>query len=66
MSQLAATGAPVSTHNGSAGTFFCHTIIYPSERVAFVVITNAGGEAAEQACYALRRRLRQLFLRQEL
>jgi len=66
VSQVAATGAPVSQHDGSAGTFFCHTIIYPSERVAFVVITNAGGEAAEQACYALRRRLRKLFLRQEL
>ena len=66
VSQLAATGAPVSTHDGSAGTFFCHTSIYPSERVAFVVITNAGGAAAEQACYALRRRLRKLFLRREL
>lgn len=65
VSQVAATGAPVSAHDGSAGTFFCHTIIYPSERVAFVVITNAGGEAAEQACYALRRTLRKLFLRQE-
>ena len=66
VSQVAATGAPVSAHDGSAGTFYCHTIIYPSERVAFVVITNAGGAAAEQACYALRRRLRKLFLRQEL
>ncbi|MGI4736533.1 MAG: serine hydrolase domain-containing protein [Janthinobacterium lividum] len=64
--QVAATGAPVSSHNGSAGTFFCHTIIYPSEQVAFVVITNAGGEAAEQACYALRRRLHKMRLRQEL
>lgn len=66
VSQVAVTGAPVSEHDGSAGTFFCHTIIYPSERVAFVVITNAGGEAAEQVCYALRRRMRKLFSRQEL
>ncbi|MGI4875609.1 MAG: serine hydrolase domain-containing protein [Janthinobacterium lividum] len=64
--QVAATGAPVSSHDGSAGTFFCHTIIYPGEQVAFVVVTNAGGEAAEQACYALRRRLRKLRQRQEL
>lgn len=63
---VAATGAPVSSHDGSAGTFFCHTIIYPGEQVAFVVITNAGGEAAEQACYALRRRLRKMRLRKEL
>lgn len=66
VSKIAATGAPVSLHDGSAGTFFCHTIIYPSEQVAFVVITNAGGEAAEQACYALRRRLRKMRLHQKL
>jgi D-alanyl-D-alanine carboxypeptidase len=61
VSTAAGTGAPVSMHDGSAGTFFCHTIIFPSERVAYVVITNAGGEAAEAACYALRRRLRKLM-----
>lgn len=55
-----ATGALVSLHDGSAGTFFCHAILYPSERVAFVVLANAGDERARQACYALRRRLRQL------
>lgn len=58
---VAETGAPVSVHDGSAGTFFCHTIIFPSEHVAYVIITNAGGPAAEAACYALRRRLRKLL-----
>lgn len=66
VSKVAATGAPVSLHDGSAGTFFCHTIIYPAEQVAFVIITNAGGEAAEQACYALRRRLRKMRMNKEL
>jgi D-alanyl-D-alanine carboxypeptidase len=61
VSTAASTGAPVSVHDGSAGTFFCHTIIFPSERVAYVVITNAGGPAAEAASYALRRRLRKLM-----
>lgn len=61
VNKVAETGAPVSVHDGSAGTFFCHTIIFPSERVAYVVITNAGGPAAEAACYALRRRLRKLL-----
>lgn len=65
VSKVATTGAPVSLHDGSAGTFFCHTILYPSEQVAFVVITNAGGKAAEQACHALRR-LRKMRLHQEL
>ena len=63
---LAATGAPVSLHNGSAGTFFCHAILFPSQRVAFVVLTNDGDEPAEKACYALRRRLKQLYLQGQL
>ena len=61
VSTVAGTGAPVSLHDGSAGTFFCHTIIFPSERAAYVVITNAGEPAAEEASYALRRRLRKLL-----
>jgi D-alanyl-D-alanine carboxypeptidase len=60
--KLAGTGAPVSWHNGTAGTFFCHTILYPSQKVAFVVLTNAGGTGAEQACTQLRQRLKKLYL----
>lgn len=63
VSALAATGAPVSFHDGTAGTFYCHAILYPSQKVAFVVLTNAGGEPAAQACLALRRRLKALYLR---
>lgn len=59
---LATTGAPVSLHDGSAGTFFCHTILFPSQQVALVVLTNDGDAPAKQACYALRRRLKQLYL----
>ncbi|MGI4762151.1 MAG: serine hydrolase domain-containing protein [Janthinobacterium lividum] len=60
--KLAGTGAPVSWHNGTAGTFFCHTILYPSQKVAFVVLANAGGDGAEQACTKLRQRLKKLYL----
>ena len=63
VSQLVATGAPISFHDGTAGTFYCHAILYPSQKVAFVVLTNAGGEPAAQACAALRRRLKALYLR---
>ena len=62
VSRVAATGAPVSFHDGSAGTFYCHTILYPQEQVAFVVLANSGEDSAQQACYALRRRLRQLYV----
>lgn len=59
---LAATGAPVSFHDGTAGTFFCHAILFPSQQVAFAVVTNAGGASAQQACTELRRRLKKLYL----
>jgi CubicO group peptidase (beta-lactamase class C family) len=62
VTSLATTGAPVSFHDGTAGTFFCHAILFPSQRVAFVVVTNAGGAPAQQACTDLRRRLKKLYL----
>jgi len=66
VSSLAATGAAVSSHDGSAGTFFCHTILYPGQQVAFVVLTNDGDEPARRACHALRRRLKALYLNGKL
>lgn len=63
--RAAATGEPISFHDGSAGSFYAHAILYPRQRVAFLVLANAGGEVAEQACNALRR-LRQLYQRHEL
>lgn len=66
VSTLATTGAPVSFHDGTTGTFFCHTILYPSQQVAFVVLTNDGDEVARLACYALRRRLKSLYLQGKL
>jgi D-alanyl-D-alanine carboxypeptidase len=62
VSKLAATGAPISYHDGSAGTFFCSAFLYPSLQVAIVVLTNAGGLPAEQACAELRVRLRKLYM----
>ena len=63
---LATTGAPVSFHDGTTGTFFCHTILFPSQQVAFVILTNDGDEPARLACYALRRRLKSLYLQGQL
>jgi len=62
VTKLSGTGAPVSFHDGTAGTFYCHAILYPSQKVALVVLTNQGGPAAEKACNELRRRLKRLFL----
>lgn len=60
--KLDTTGALVSFHDGTTGTFYCHTILIPSQKVAFVVLTNQGGDAAEHACNELRIRLNKLYL----
>jgi hypothetical protein len=41
---------------------FFATPLFPSQRVAFVVLTNAGIKGAEQACTLLRQLLKQLWL----
>jgi D-alanyl-D-alanine carboxypeptidase len=64
--KLDTTGALVSFHNGTAGTFYCHAILVPSQKVAFVVLTNQGGDAAENACNELRIRLNKLYLQGKL
>jgi D-alanyl-D-alanine carboxypeptidase len=56
------TGEVISFHDGTAGTFYCHTVLVPSQKVAFVVMTNQGGDAAEEACNNLRIRLNKLYL----
>jgi D-alanyl-D-alanine carboxypeptidase len=60
--KLDTTGALVSFHDGSVGTFYCHTILVPSQKVAFVLLTNQGGDAAENACIELRICLNKLYL----
>ena len=44
-------GGLISTHSGTTRTFFIYTAIHPSQRIAFVVVTNAGGNAAKKACH---------------
>ena len=44
---------PVSQIEGSAGTFYCHTIIVPEDDFAYVVMTNAGGPIATAGIYEL-------------
>jgi D-alanyl-D-alanine carboxypeptidase len=64
--KLDTTGALISFHNGTAGTFYCHAILVPSQKIAFVVLTNQGGSAAENACNKLRIRLNKLYLQGKL
>jgi D-alanyl-D-alanine carboxypeptidase len=47
----ASRGGLISTHSGTTRTFFSYMALYPSQQVAFVVLTNAGGNAAKKACH---------------
>jgi CubicO group peptidase (beta-lactamase class C family) len=47
----------VSTHNGSAGTFLCHTSLLPEKNVALAIITNAAGRQSRDAVNRLREHL---------
>jgi len=39
----------ISTHDGSAGNFYCHVTLFPDIDLGIVVITNAEGKAATEA-----------------
>ncbi len=47
----ASRGGLISTHSGTTRTFYSYMALYPSQQVAFVVLTNAGGNAAKKACH---------------
>ena len=50
-------GKAVSQMDGSAGTFYCHSIIVPADDFAYVVMTNAGGPEAMAGVYQLSARI---------
>lgn len=50
-------GKNVSQFDGSAGTFYCHTIVVPGDDFAFVIMANAGGEQAQHGIYELSARI---------
>ena len=51
----------VSTHNGSAGNFYAHTMIYKEKKIAFIVIANASSPSTDKAVLQLRRYLFDLY-----
>lgn len=44
-----------ATHNGSAGTYFCHTFIIKENDLAFIVVSNSAEEEAEKAIFEIRK-----------
>ncbi|MGI4741026.1 MAG: serine hydrolase domain-containing protein [Janthinobacterium lividum] len=62
VSGLASRGTLRSMHDGTTRTFYCHTVLYPDQRIAFVVLTNAGGTPAKKACHELAQDLWKRYL----
>lgn len=50
-------GVKVSFHDGSAGTYYCHTILYPEKKMAVVVMANAADQEQVEGIYKLRKRI---------
>ncbi len=51
----------VSTHNGSAGNFYCHTMLFKEKKIAIVVIANASSPTVNDAVIRLRRLLFNMY-----
>lgn len=51
----------VSTHDGSAGTFYTHTSIFKEKDLALVIFVNASNIYATKAVYTLKKRLLAIY-----
>jgi CubicO group peptidase (beta-lactamase class C family) len=49
------TGEPASYHDGSAGTYYCHTIVFPQKQMAITVVANAAEEKHMKGIMELRK-----------
>lgn len=47
-------GKTISFHDGSAGTYYCHTILYPEKKMGVVVMANAADQEQIKGIYKLR------------
>ncbi len=59
--RLEKDGVHISTHDGSAGTFYSSSIIYKEKDLAIVIFVNASNIYATKAVYSLRSRLLELY-----
>jgi D-alanyl-D-alanine carboxypeptidase len=55
------TAGLVSTHNGSAGNFYAHTMIFKEKKIAIIVIANASSPSIDKSVVQLRRYLFDLY-----
>ena len=51
----------ISTHDGSAGTFYSHTSILKEKDLAIIIFVNASNIYATKAVYTLKKRLLKIY-----
>lgn len=59
--RLLRDGTHISTHDGSAGTFYSHTSILKEKDLAIVIFVNASNIYATKAVYTLKKRLLEIY-----
>lgn len=45
----------MSYHDGSAGTYYCHTVLFPEKEIAVIVMANTATEEAVSAIYDIQK-----------
>ncbi|MEZ4804281.1 MAG: hypothetical protein R2852_02005 [Bacteroidia bacterium] len=52
----------ISYHDGSAGTYYCHTFLVPEKQIAIVILANSATTEHITSIYNLRESLLAQFL----
>ena len=47
----------MSYHDGSTGTFYCHTVVFPDKKIAAVIMINTASNEAVKAIYEIQKQL---------
>ena len=45
----------MSYHDGSAGTYYCHTVLFPEKKIVVIIIANTATEEAVSAIYDIQK-----------
>ena len=43
----------ISEHSGSAGTFFCYTLLDKSKHLAYIIVANSGTKGTQEGVFKL-------------
>jgi D-alanyl-D-alanine carboxypeptidase len=46
-------GKQLSEHSGSAGTFFCYTLLDKSKKLAYIIVANSATQGTQEGIFKL-------------